>query len=69
VTYHFIITMAFGPRQYGWDGTHAPKPGETRAQSYRAIVAATKRNAADAGIPTAQFATLFFNFEPNELAA
>jgi hypothetical protein len=69
VTYHFIITMAFGLRHIGFDGTYVLKPAETRAEAYGAILELTKQRATKVGIPTAQFVTLFFSFEPNELAA
>jgi hypothetical protein len=69
VTYHFIITMAFGLRQLGLDGTYILKPAETRAEAYGAILKLTKQRAVKAGISTAQSVTLFFSFELNELAA
>jgi hypothetical protein len=69
VTYHFIITAAFGPHRYNWDGTYVTKPGETRVEAYRALIEETKQRAAKAGMPVDQFSTLFFSFEPNELAA
>lgn len=65
--HHFIITMAFGATQFGWDGTYTLAPGETRAEAYKAIVEKTKRIAASGGVATTRHATLFFSFEPNEI--
>jgi len=69
MTYHFIITMVFGPRQVTIDGAYKVQPGMTRKQVFGEIVEIAKRKAASAELPTDEFGILFFSFEPNELAA
>lgn len=67
--YHFVLTMTFRTQQHSWDGEYVVKPGETRLEAYRALVEATKRRVASMGIPSDQYAILFFSFEPNALGS
>jgi len=69
MTYHFVLTIDIGGgAKCTKDGPYTPKPGETRQQAYRAILADLRQDVAKAGRQLPAFtSTLFFSLEPDNL--
>lgn len=63
MTFHFIITLAIPGGMASYDGTHTPRPGETRMDAYREICDLARKKAAFNG------PVVFFSLEPNDLDA